>query len=534
MSSFDPLEDGGHDELGFVALTPTAFLVRSATVFADRLAVVDGPCRWTYRDLFDRSRRLAGGLRALGVRSGHRVAVLAPNSALLVEAHHGVPFAGAVLVALNTRLAPPELGYILGHAEADVLLVDESLNDVAAAAASASGRDVRIVVAGSGGPGDEYEELLDAEPLVEPVDDERALLALNYTSGTTGHPKGVRYHHRGAYLQSLAMAFHSRLGPESVFLWTLPMFHCNGWCFTWAVTAAGGVHRCLRSLDPGEVWRAIREEGVTHLDAAPTVLTMLAADPAAAAAPHPVAVATGGAPPSPTLLDRMASLNLQITHLYGLTETFGPSVICEPQPEWRQLSADERARLQARQGVPNILGGGLRVVDADGRDVPADGVTLGQIALRGNNVMAGYHLDPVATAAAITSREWFLTGDLGVLHADGYVELKDRAKDIVITGGENVSTVEVEQALCSHPAVSEAAVVGSPHELWGEVPVAFVALRPEAMVAAEELQEHVRARLAGFKVPKQIRFGELPKTSTGKIQKYLLRAGLSHEGDEGR
>jgi len=515
-------------ELGFVALTPTAFLRRSAVVFADRTAVVDGDRRWTYRQLLDRSARLAGGLRRLDVGPGDRVAVLAPNSAMVVEAHHGVPFAGAVLVALNTRLTAGELGYILGHAEAVVLLVDRSLVDLGRAAVAASGRTIEVIVADDDG----YEALLaDAPPLVEPVDDERSLLALNYTSGTTGKPKGVRYHHRGAYLQSLAMAFHSGLGPESTFLWTLPMFHCNGWCFTWAVTAAGGVHRCLRAIDPGEVWRAIHDEGVTHFDAAPTVLTMLVADPAAAPAPAPVTVAAGGAPPSPTLLDRMAALNLRVTHLYGLTETFGPSVICEQQPAWRGLPAAEQAQRQARQGVPNVLGGGLRVLDDDGVDVPADGATLGQIALRGNNVMAGYHLDPEATAA-VNRDGWFLTGDLGVLNTDGYVELKDRAKDIVISGGENVSTVEVEQALCAHPAVSEAAVVGAPDELWGEVPVAFVTLRPGADVTAEELRAHVRTRLAGFKVPKAVRFGELPKTSTGKIQKYLLRAGLTSERGE--
>ena len=509
-------------DLGFVPLTPTAFLVRSATVFADRLAVVDGPARWTYRELLERSTRLAGALHDLGVEPGDRVAALAPNSAMLLEAHHGVPFAGAVLVAMNTRLAARELGYILDHADAKVLLLDASLRGVGMSAVQESGRDIAVVMVGGGD--DRYEALLaGTDPVLLPVTDERSLLALNYTSGTTGHPKGVRYHHRGAYLQSLAMAFHSHLGPDTTFLWTLPMFHCNGWCYTWAVTAAGGVHRCLRALDPAEVWRAIADEGVTHFNAAPTVLTMLADDPGATPAPRPIAVATGGAPPSPTLLDRMASLNIEITHLYGLTETFGPSVVCEPQPEWRDLPTAEQAQLKARQGVTNILGGGLRVVDEKGDDVDGDGTTIGQIALQGNNVMAGYHLDPEATAASSLDG-WFLSGDLGVLHGDGYIELKDRAKDIVITGGENVSTVEVEQALCSHPSVSEAAVVGRPDDLWGEVPVAFVALRPGVPdVSVQELQAHVRSRLAGFKVPKAVTFGELPKTSTGKIQKFVLR-----------
>ncbi len=509
-------------EFGYAPLTPTAFLHRSAVTFPDRLAVVDGDRRHTYRELLDRARRLAGGLTGLGVAPGDRVAVLSPNTSMMLEAHYGVPFSGGVLVTLNIRLAPGELGYILGHAGARVLLVDPSLAATAEEAVAKSGNDIVTIVDDGG-----YDELLTGStPHEVEVTDERSLLALNYTSGTTGNPKGVRYHHRGAYLQALAMAFHSRLGPDSVFLWTLPMFHCNGWCYTWAVTAAGGVHRCLRAIVPAEVWRAIREDGVTHFNGAPTVLTMLAADPEAAPAPRPVAVATGGAPPSPTLIDRMAGLNMEVTHLYGLTESFGPAAICDPHPEWSALPAEDRARLKARQGVPNVLGGRLRVVDEQGRDVPADGATMGQLALHGNNVMGGYYEDAAATAAASLDG-WFLTGDLGVMHPDGYVELRDRAKDIVISGGENISTVEVEQALCSHPAVAEAAVVGRPDDVWGEVPVAFVALQPGASATVESLQDHVRQRLARFKVPKDIYLGELPKTSTGKIPKYVLRQRLS-------
>ena len=509
------------DRMSFEPLTPTSFLDRSAVVFARRTAVIDGPDRWSYAELGGRARRQAGMLRALGVGPGDRIAVLAPNSALLLESHFGVPFAGAVLVALNVRLTPGELGYIIDHSASKVLLVDESLGDAGRAAVSAAGSDVRVVEA----PG-EYEPLLaGADELIHPVTDELALLALDYTSGTTGRPKGVEYHHRGAFLQALAMAYHSRLDASSVFLWTLPMFHCNGWCFPWAVTAAGGVHLCLRAIDTGQIWHHVREDGVTHFNAAPTVLTMLASDAAAAPAPLPIRVATGGAPPSPTLLARMADLNIDVTHLYGLTETFGPAGICEWTPEWDDLDADEQARLKARQGVANVVSRPLRVIDDKGNDVPADATTMGQVALRGNNVMAGYHRDPDATAAAAPDG-WFLTGDLGVMHPDGYVELRDRAKDVIITGGENVSTIEIEQAIVSHPAVLEVAVVSMPDDRWGEVPAAFVTTVEGTDVTATEIVDHVRARLARFKAPKHVVFGPLPKTSTGKIQKYVLRDQL--------
>jgi fatty-acyl-CoA synthase len=509
------------DRMSFEPLTPTSFLDRSAAVFAERTAVVDGGTRCSYAALGERTRRQAGMLRALGVEPGDRVAVLAPNTALLLESHFGVPYAGAVLVALNVRLTAGELAYILAHSAAKVLLLDESLGDLGREAAAGAGIDVRIVDSG-----DEYEaHLADAEQLVHPVQDELGLLALDYTSGTTGRPKGVEYQHRGAFLQALAMAFHTRLDASSVFLWTLPMFHCNGWCFPWAVTAAGGAHLCLRSIDAGQIWRHIREDGVTHFNAAPTVLTMLASDPAAAPAPAPVRVATGGAPPSPTLLARMADLNIEVTHLYGLTETYGPVGICEWLPDWDALDAAERARLKARQGVANVVSRPLRVVDDKGNDVPADAQTMGEVAIRGNNVMRGYHRDPDATAAA-APHGWFLTGDLGVLHPDGYVELKDRAKDVIISGGENISTIEIEQAIATHPAVLEVAVVSMPDDRWGEVPAAFVAPVEGATVTADEIIEHVRTRLARFKAPKQVTFGPLPKTSTGKIQKFVLRDQL--------
>ena len=511
-------------DLGFRPLTPTSFLERSAAVFGDRVAVVDGSTRRTYADLSVRSRRLAGLLHSLGVAPGDRVAVLGPNTSLLLESHYGVPLAGAVLVAMNTRLTADELAYIVGHSEARVLLYDDSFSAEARKVADAADHDVTLVR--SGGSDDEYEAAIASsdEHAVE-VTDERSLISINYTSGTTGKPKGVAYHHRGAYLQALAMAFHSRLDPASVFLWTLPMFHCNGWCYTWAVTAAGGVHVCLPRVEAAEIWRLIRDEGVTHFNGAPTVLTMVAHDPGARAPATPVRVATGGAPPSPTLLERMAELNMDVTHLYGLTETFGPAVICEWRPEWNGLPAGEQARIKARQGVGNVVSERLRVVDADGRDVPADGTTLGEVAISGNNLMAGYYRDPDATRTAVPDG-WFRTGDIGVMHPDGYIELKDRAKDIVISGGENISTIEVEQAVASCPGVLEVAVVGAPDEKWGEVPVAHVALSPGVDLTADQVIAHARERLAGFKVPKRVVFGELPKTSTGKIQKYVLREAL--------
>ncbi len=379
--------------------------------------------------------------------------------------------------------------------------------------------------------GEEYDAWVGGD--VDPADrrdvDERSLLAINYTSGTTGRPKGVMYHHRGAALQATAMAYHARLGPEARYLWTLPMFHCNGWCFTWAVTAAGGTHVCLRTVDTAETWRLLRAEGITHFSAAPTVLTMIAEDPAAEPLEHRVHVDTGGAPPSPALLARLDPLGLDVTHLYGLTETFGPIAVNEWQPEWDDLDADARSRLRARQGVGNLIARPLRVLDDEGGDVPADGETIGQLAARGNDVMLGYYRDEEATAA-VTRAGHFLTGDLAVMHADGYVEIRDRSKDVIISGGENIASVEVEQVLDSHPAVVESAVVAMPDEKWGEVPVAFVTVRSGHDLDEDELTAYLRDRLAHFKVPRRYVTGELPRTSTGKIRKNVLRE-RAREGD---
>jgi len=515
-------------------LTPLAFLARSGGVFGERVAMVDGDSRLSYSELAQRCERLSGALASLGVEAGDRVSLLAPNTTLSLEAHFGVPMSGAVLNALNIRLSASELGYIVGHAESKVLLAHHRFADLARALLKESGTNTRLVICG--GPEDEYEQLLDsAVPHAVPVQDEWALLSINYTSGTTGRPKGVMYSHRGAYLQSLAMVAQVGLGPDSVFLWTLPMFHCNGWCFPWAVTAAGGRHVALEVVDPGEIWRLIKTLGVSHLNAAPTVLTSLVSHPDAQPVHRKLLVATGGAPPSPSLLARLDELNIDVIHLYGLTETYGPAVICDWWPEWSSLGPEDRARLKARQGVANLVSNPLRVIDAEGRDVPPDGVTTGEVVLRGNNVMLGYYRDPEATSRASVDGpggKWFRTGDVGVMHPDGYLELKDRVKDVIISGGENITSIEVEQVLDSHPAVLESAVVGVPDSHWGEVPVAFVAVRPGFAVGEDELIEHVKARIARFKAPKRIYFDELPKTATGKIQKFRLRTLAREQATE--
>ena len=507
----------------FTPLTPSAYLDRAAWVFRDRVAIVDGGRSFTYAEFADRAHRLAGALQRIGVQPGDRVAALCVNSHVMLELHNGVPLAGAVLVPLNIRLSRDELTHILRHSGTRALVATAELADTAAEVAAAAG--ARLTVAG--GAPDEYEKLLaSADPVTVPCEDERALLAISYTSGTTGRPKGVMYHHRGAYLQALAAAFHARLAADSVYLWTLPMFHCDGWCFTWAVTAAGATHLCLRAIDPAQVWGLLRTRGVTHFSAAPTVLTMIVNAPEATAGPPlapPVRVQTGGAPPSPALIARMAGAGLQVTHLYGLTETYGPLAINDWHPDWNAKSPAEQAVLQARQGVGNVIAERLRGVDPAGRDVPADGTTIGELVCRGNDLMLGYYQDEDATAAADLDG-WFRTGDLAVMHPDGYAEIRDRAKDIIISGGENIASVEVERVLDSHPAVLESAVVGRPDDLWGEIPVAFVALRPGGRTTPDELIEHVRARLAHFKAPKDvILVTDLPKTSTGKIEKHVLR-----------
>ncbi len=520
-------------------LTPLSFLDRSAYVFRDRTAVVYGEVRYTYRQLAERVNRFASALRGAGVQPGDRVAILCPNIPPLLEAHFAVPLAGAVLVAINTRLSPDEIRYILEHSGARLLFVDTELAHLVApfSAQLASLQQVVTIVdeqAGAPGqrlPGPEYESFLaggSPAPLLTSGDlphrMEEDTISINYTSGTTGRPKGVMYSHRGAYLNALGEALEVGLTSDSVYLWTLPMFHCNGWCFPWAVVAVGGTQVCLRKLEPAQVVRLIQHEQVSHFCAAPTVLIMLLNHPAIKdlRLERPLRIVTAAAPPSPTVIQAVEDLGAQITHVYGLTETYGPHSVCEWHREWDALPAEQRARLKARQGVPYIHAAEMRVVDDAMRDVPADGATLGEVIMRGNNVMKGYFNDPEATAKAFAGG-WFHSGDLAVVHPDGYIELRDRKKDIIISGGENISTIEVERAIYQHPAVLEVAVIGIPDPLWGEVPKAFVTLKPGAQLTADELIAFCRERLAHFKCPKAVEFGELPKTSTGKIQKFRLR-----------
>ncbi len=515
-------------------LTPLVFLQRTARVFPSKEAVVYGSQRITWAEFATLVGRFAAALRRDGIEAGDRVAVLLPNVPAHLAATFAVPLVGAALVAINTRLAAAEVAYILQHSGSRILLVDPELApNVDLQEAPPGVRIVNVLDAEAGLttsplPGPTFEEWLgDLAPIAieHALDHEERLLAINYTSGTTGRPKGVMYTHRGAYLNAIGQAASLGFGPSSVFLWTLPMFHCNGWCMPWAVTAVAGKHVCLRAVRPPEVLRLVVEEGVTNFNAAPTVLRMIASDPAAQGVRFdpPVRVGTGGAPPSPADLRTMENMGIHVTHLYGLTETYGPHTLCEVQPDWRDLSLEERAALNARQGVPYIHSQYLRVADPETmEDVPADGQTIGEVMMRGNNVMAGYFNDPEATAQALRGG-WFHSGDLAVMHPDGYIELRDRSKDVIITGGENVASIEVENAIFEHPAVHEVAVIGVPDEKWGEVPKAFVTLKPGVSATAEDIIAFTRDRLSHFKCPKAVEFGELPKTSTGKVQKFVLR-----------
>jgi fatty-acyl-CoA synthase len=523
-------------------LTPLSFLLRSATVYADSVAVVHGENTYTYREFAAQVQHRARMLRAAGVLPGDRVAYLMPNVPEMLAAHFAVPLAGAVLVAINTRLAPDEVRYILNHSGATVLIVD---SEYAATVAPIVGmletvRTIAVAV-DSLGPAQSVElpgaVALDAlladagsvqGELQWAVDDERAPISINYTSGTTGRPKGVVYTHRGAYLNSFGEMFHSAHNANSVYLWTLPMFHCNGWCTTWALVAAGGTQVCLREVRGDKVWELIDCEHVTHLNGAPTVVTTILNSPKAHKLDSPLIVTVAGAPPSPTTLAEAESIGFTIVHVYGLTETYGPYTVSAWQDSWTDLPAEERARLQSRQGVAMVQADQVRVVERDMRgghliDVPADGQTMGEIVMRGNNVMQGYYRDAEATAAAFAGG-WFHSGDLGVMYPDQYVELRDRAKDVIVSGGENISTVEVEQAVASHPNVLEVAVIGVPDAKWGERPKAFVVPRPDREIDEVGVLEHVRARIARYKVPRDVEIvAELPKTSTGKVQKYALR-----------
>ena len=523
-------------EVSFTALTPLAFLRRSADVFPDKTAIVHGERRLTYREFGAEATRLARALQVSGVRPGDRVAYLCPNIPQMLVANFGVPLAGAVLVPINTRLSPEEIRYICDHSGAAMLVADTEFLPALAGTLGRLGT-VREVVAvsdplGPAGPdaGETaaltYDQLLargSDEPLPWSVEDELGVISINYTSGTTGQPKGAMYTHRSAYLNALGEIIHQRFDPESVYLWTLPMFHCNGWCTPWAVTGIGATHVCLRAVRADVIWRLFDAEGVTHLDGAPTVLVTIANAPQAHRLEQGLVATVAGAPPGPTVIARMRELGAQIVHVYGMTEVYGPYTVNEWQPHWATLPAEQQARLQARQGVAMIQADPVRVVDKQLNDVARDGQTIGEIVMRGNNVMRGYFDDEAATATAFQGGVMH-SGDLGVMHPDGYIELRDRAKDIIISGGENISTVEVEHAVESHPAVLEVAVVGVPDEKWGERPKAFVVLKPGVEVSESVLIEHVRLHVARFKAPKAIEFVDtLPRTSTGKVQKFELR-----------
>ena len=537
MSGAESPYDASHltkNAANFAALTPLAFLPRAAAVYPDKLAVIHGAFRFTYRQLYDRCRRLASALRRRGVGRGDTVAIMAPNVPALLEAHYGVPMAGAVLNALNYRLDAHSIAFALEHAQAKLLIADREFAPVVRDALRALNRPLPLVeiddgVGGSLLGGTDYEPFLaEGDPPAEWAmpQDEWEPIALNYTSGTSGNPKGVVFHHRGALLNAIGNAIIFGLGLDSVYLWTLPMFHCNGWTYPWAVTAVAGTHMCLRRIDPAMIFAAIAEHRVTHLCGAPIVLNMLAHAPDTIKRrfDHVVEIATGGAAPPSAVIEAMERMGFRVTHLYGLTESYGPSTVCAWQEEWAGLSLGDRSARMARQGVAYPTLDRQRVVDPQTMtDVPADGRTLGELVLRSNTLMKGYLKNPEATQAAF-EHGWFHTGDLAVTHPDGYVEIKDRSKDIIISGGENISSIEVEDALYRHPQVMEAAVVAKPDPVWGETPCAFITLKPDAgQVSAEDIIAWCRDNLAHYKVPRTIVFGPLPKTSTGKIQKFELR-----------
>jgi len=521
-------------------LSPLMFLERTLRVFPEKTGIVDGDRRLTYAAFGARVYRLANALRRQGVEPGDRVAILCRNASEMLEAHFGVPQIGAILVPINVRLTSDEIAYILDHSGARALIVDAELTPLIAPIRTQLNALEVIVVADvsrrhAGSPTDastppgsvDYEEFLSdssPEPSVYPVDDEDHPISINYTSGTTGRPKGVIYTHRGAYLNALGEIIEVGLRPDSTYLWTLPMFHCNGWCFPWAVTGIGATHVCLPKVEAARVLSLIEAEQVSHFCGAPTVLITLAMEcPPGFRFARQLTVVTAGAPPPPAIIQRMEELGATIIHVYGLTETYGPHTVCEWKREWDGLSLEERARLKARQGVGYLHAPELRVVDEEMRDVPADGATLGEVVMRGNNVMKGYYRDEEATRQAFRGG-WFHSGDLGVMHPDGYIELRDRKKDIIISGGENISTIEIERVLYQHPLVLEATVIGVPDIRWGETPKAFIILKPGAQMTADEIIAFCRERLAHFKCPKFVEFVEsLPKTSTGKIQKFVLR-----------
>ena len=520
----------------FQPLTPLSFLERAAAVYPDQTAIVHGARSWNYRQFYARARQLASALARRGVKRGDTVSVMLANTPAMVEAHYGVPMCGAVLNTLNTRLDAAILAFTLDHAETKVLIVDREFAKVmkeALAGAKAKPLVIDYDDPEFTGAGErigtlEYEELLsegDPDFAWQMPRDEWDAISLNYTSGTTGDPKGVVYHHRGAYLLAIGNVLTCGMAKHPVYLWTLPMFHCNGWCFPWTLSIVAGTHVCLRAVRAAPIFDAIATHKVTHLCGAPIVMSTLlnAVTQEKKPLPHVVQFATAAAPPPEAVLAAMKAAGFNVTHLYGLTETYGPASINDWHREWDALSSDEQAEKKARQGVRYPVLEGLDVLDPDSmQPVPRDGQTLGEVMFRGNVVMKGYLKNKPSTDAAFAGG-WFHSGDLGVVHPDGYIQLKDRSKDIIISGGENISSIEVEDALYKHPAVAAVAVVAKPDEKWGETPCAFVELKPGAEATAEELIAWCRSHLAAYKCPRFVVFSDIPKTSTGKIQKFKLR-----------
>ncbi|MCA0424366.1 MAG: acyl-CoA synthetase [Proteobacteria bacterium] len=527
----------------FVPLSPLSFLKRTASVHPGLPSVVHEGRRFTWGETYARCRRLASALVRSGIGKNDVVAAMLPNIPAMYEAHFGVPMAGAVLNTLNTRLDPEAIAFMLDHGGARVLLVDpEFASTVAKALPLMQGPKPYVIdvddaaFEGGGRVGAvEYEAFLttgDPEFVWEGPSDEWDAIALNYTSGTTGNPKGVVYHHRGAYLNATSNVLAAGIPPHPVYLWTLPMFHCNGWCFPWTIAALAGVNICLRRVEATKIFSLIAMEGVTHMCGAPIVYNMLinAPDAPDARAGRPVIGLIAGAAPPMAVIAGAEKIGIDIHHVYGLTEVYGPASVCARQPEWAGKSIDERARLNRRQGVPYHLQEAVTVMDPDTmQEVPADGETMGEIMFRGNIVMKGYLKNPKATAEAFAGG-WYHTGDLAVRDPDGYVMIKDRSKDIIISGGENISSVEVEDVLFKHPAVLLAAVVAKPDPKWGEVPCAFIELKDGASATEREIIDYCKQHLAGFKTPKAVVFGEIPKTSTGKLQKFILRQRVGSAG----
>ena len=534
MHPFD--RDLDRNAANYAPLTPVSFLARTAGIWPERVAVIHGDRRFTWAQVYERSRRLASALAQFGIGAGDTVAAMLANTPEMIEAHFGVPMTGGVLNTLNTRLDAEALAFMLDHGEARVLLTDTEFAPVVKAALARTTRRIRVVdVADMEGPGGELLGDLDYEALLaggdpayawQPPADEWQAISLNYTSGTTGNPKGVVYHHRGAYLNALSNIIDWGMPRHAVYLWTLPMFHCNGWCFAWTMAANAGTNVCLRKVEAKAVFDAIRAHRVTHYCGAPIVHSLLinAPDEMRHGIEHRVSALVAAAAPPAAMIEGMERIGFDITHVYGLTETYGPAAVCAKHDAWDALDIGARTERNGRQGVRYTAEEGMTVMDpATMREVPRDGATMGEIMFRGNVTMKGYLKNPAATAEAFAGG-WFHSGDLAVLQADGYVKIKDRSKDVIISGGENISSLEVEDALYRHPAVVAVAVVAQPDPKWGETPCAFVELKAGAAATEAELIAHCQGLLARFKAPKRIVFGELPKTSTGKIQKYMLRA----------